>query len=175
MIRLPASFKPTHQTAGLSGYPAIDIFGQPGDTITAGFAGTVRRISGHPCVLGGPPGGAYGQSLYIRSANGDDRYLTHLDKLLVRLGDNIRIGTPLATLCNAANAGKPGTTHVHYGLHKAAHPAPPPQPRLYDVRGPKGRRWVKAKPMTEVAKQLPALVKKWGAMTVTHADSRSGA
>lgn len=171
MIRLPATFKPTHETAGLPGYPAIDVFGQPGETVTAGFTGTVRRISGRPCSSGGTPGGAYGQSLYIVSPNGDDRYMTHLNRLFVEVGDNVRPGTAIATLCDSRVSGKPGTTHCHYGLKKAVNPPPPPPERLYDVRGPKGRRWVKHQPISVVAAKLPALVKRLGFVTVVSADT----
>lgn len=164
MIRLPATFKATHQTGGLDGYPAIDVFGLPGETIQAGFTGTVRRISGRPCSQGGVPGGAYGQSLYIRSENGDDRYLTHLNRLLVAVGDKVTVGTNLATLCDSKVSGKPGTTHVHYGLNKAKVPIP-----LYDITGPKGRKHVAGKPIAVVSLRLPGLVKQWGPMRVEQA------
>ena len=170
MIQLPRTFKPTHETAGLPGYPAIDVFGQPNETVIVKFSGKVRRISGKPCVEGGKPGGAYGQSLYIVSPNGDDRYLTHLNKLLVKVGDYVIAGTAVATLCDSAVSGKPGTTHCHYGMKKATNPPPPPPERLYDVRGPKGRLWVKHQPISVVAEKLPALVRKWGPMRVSDAD-----
>ncbi len=116
---LPRGFTPTHLTAGLPGYPAVDLFGPPGQQVRAGFAGVVRRISGRACELGGRPGGAYGRSLYIASrVQGVDRYLTHLDQLHVAVGERIVPGSLLATICDAAGAGKPGTSHVHYGLSK---------------------------------------------------------
>ncbi len=116
---LPARFTPTHLTAGLPGYPAIDLFGPPDQPVRADFTGIVRRISGRACALGGKPGGAYGRSLYIASRGpGVDRYLTHLDLLYVVVGDRIVPGTLLATICDAAGAGKPGTSHVHYGLNR---------------------------------------------------------
>lgn len=169
MIRLPASFKPTHNTAGLPGYPAVDVFGQPNEIVTVGFHGTVRRISGHPCSEGGKPGGAYGQSLYIVSPNGDDRYITHLNRLLVKVGDKVQPGDEIATLCNSAVSGKPNTTHAHYGLKKSDKPLPP-QERLYDVIGPKGRRWVKHGTEKQVNAAWPKLTKKLDYVRVVHAD-----
>ncbi len=119
LLVLPSSFTPTHQTAGLPGYPAIDLFGPAGQPVSSDFYGFVRRISGRACELGGTPGGAYGRSLYIaNSVNGWDRYLTHLDLLHVEVGERIGPGTLLATICDAARAGKPGTSHVHYGLNR---------------------------------------------------------
>jgi murein DD-endopeptidase MepM/ murein hydrolase activator NlpD len=107
---------PTHATAGLPGYPAIDVFGPAGAPVVAGFYGRVRRISGRPCSLGGTAGGAYGQSLYVRNGvTGTDRYLTHLDALHVSVGDRVWPRKVLGTVCDAAVSGKPGTSHVHYG------------------------------------------------------------
>lgn len=34
-LHLPATFKPTHETAGLPGFHAIDVFGTPGSYVTA--------------------------------------------------------------------------------------------------------------------------------------------
>jgi murein DD-endopeptidase MepM/ murein hydrolase activator NlpD len=116
---LPSDFTPTHFTSGLPGYPAVDLFGPPGQPVRADFYGLVRRISGRACELGGKPGGAYGRSLYIaNTTNGWDRYLTHLAQLHVTVGERIGPGSLLATICDAARAGKPGTSHVHYGLRK---------------------------------------------------------
>jgi hypothetical protein len=113
-------FAPTHETAGLPGYPAIDVFGRPGQVVAAGFYGRVRRITGRACSAGGTPGGAYGRSLYIENAPaGLERYITHLDYLLVGVGDAVWPGRCLATLCDSGRSGKPGTTHAHMGLRSA--------------------------------------------------------
>ncbi len=120
-VELPADFLPTHLTAGLPGYPAIDIFGEPGSEVVSSFYGRVRRVSGRDCSAGGPPGGAYGRSVYLLNhANGWERYLTHLDELRVRLGDRVGPGSVIGTLCDAALAGKPHTTHCHMGLNRSA-------------------------------------------------------
>lgn len=115
MIRLPPSFRPTHQTAGLPGFPAVDLFGLPRELVRAEFWGVVSRISGRPPALGGSPGGAYGRSIYIRNAvTGTTRYATHLDELALELGDRVRPGTIVGTVCDSVVSGKPGTTHVHF-------------------------------------------------------------
>lgn len=115
-ITLPRRFRATHQTAGLPGYPAIDVFGRPGALVLADFFGKVRRISGRACSLGGTAGGAYGRSVYIRNeVTGTERYVTHLDCLAVSVGDLIAPGTVVGTLCDSAVSHKPGTTHAHLG------------------------------------------------------------
>ncbi len=120
-VLLPATFVATHQTGGLAGYPAVDVFGRPGESARVGFYGRVRRISGKSPELGGRPGGAYGRSLYIRNEeNGWERYLTHLDELLVELGDRVGPGELVATIADSAVSGKPGTSHVHMGLKRPA-------------------------------------------------------
>jgi len=120
VIELPPGFKPTHETAGLPGFPAVDVFGQPREMVRVHFWGRVVRVSGHPPWEGGSPGGAYGRSLYIENkANGITRFLTHLDELAVAVGDNIRPGQVVATVCDSKVSGKPGTTHVHYARHQS--------------------------------------------------------
>ncbi len=121
ILTLPATFTPTHETSGLSGYPAIDVFGRPRQVVAAGFYGRVRRITGRACSAGGSPGGPYGRSLYIENAGaGLERFVTHLDYLLVDVGDAVWPGRCIATLCDASLAGKPGSTHAHMGLRTSA-------------------------------------------------------
>lgn len=116
MIHLPARFTPTHATAGLDGFPAVDLFGLPRELVRAEFYGRVTRISGRAPSAGGSPGGAYGRSVYVRNAvNGVTRYLTHLDELAVDVGTYVRPGTIIGTVCDSKVSGKPGTTHVHMG------------------------------------------------------------
>ena len=118
-VYLPSAFRSTHDTDGLDGYPAIDVFGRPGALVVARFYGRVRRISGRACALGGVPGGAYGRSVYVfNRLNGQERYVTHLDALAVGVGDYVRPGTIIGTVCDAARSGKPGTSHAHLGHRK---------------------------------------------------------
>ncbi len=118
MIRCPSSFNPTHETSGLPGFPAVDLFGSARELVAAGWWGKVSKISGRDPSFGGRPGGPYGRSVYITNAlNGQVRYLTHLDELAVQIGDVIRPGQIIGTLCDSKVSGKIGTTHVHLG-HK---------------------------------------------------------
>jgi hypothetical protein len=120
VISLPATFAATHATAGLDGFPARDFFGSPRDLVRGEFYGRVSRISGKAPSLGGTPGGAYGRSVYISNdETGTIRYLTHLDELAVAVGDRVKPGSIIGTVCDARVSGKPGTTHVHYGLRRS--------------------------------------------------------
>jgi murein DD-endopeptidase MepM/ murein hydrolase activator NlpD len=119
VITLPSSFRPTHETDGLPGFPAVDLFGSPRELVRASFWGRVTRISGRAPSAGGRPHGPYGRSVYVRNAvTGAERYLTHLDELAVQVGDVVTPRTIIGTLCDSAVSGLPGTTHVHYGLKR---------------------------------------------------------
>jgi hypothetical protein len=111
---------PTHETAGLPHYPALDLFAPAGTLVVAGFYGRVRSMSGRACSLGGKPGGSYGRSVYVYNAvRRVDRYLTHLDELYLEVGTLVWPGRRIGTICDAALAGKPGTSHVHYGTNRS--------------------------------------------------------
>jgi murein DD-endopeptidase MepM/ murein hydrolase activator NlpD len=111
VLQLPATFKPTHDTAGLDGYPAIDVFGAPGMAVAAPAAGVVSRLSGHDPAQGGVPGGAYGWSIYL-----GPYYLTHFGSRAVGLGQTVRRGDILGTICDAKVSGKPSSSsHIHEG------------------------------------------------------------
>ncbi len=119
LLTVPATYVATHQTGGLPGFPAVDLFGFPGELVVAGFNGTVTRKSGRACSRGGVPGGAYGRSVYVvNTDNGITRFLTHLADLAVDVGDRVKKGSILGTLCDSAVSGKPGTTHVHVGMNR---------------------------------------------------------
>lgn len=118
-VRCPADFEPTHETAGLDGFPAIDVFGKPGARVSVGFWGYVSRVSGHPPSEGGVPGGAYGYSVYVTNrVNGHVRYITHLGRRFVVSGDRVKPGSIIGTVCDSAVSGKPGTSHVHLGFKR---------------------------------------------------------
>lgn len=118
-VRCPADFEPTHATAGLDGFPAIDVFGKPGARVSVGFWGYVSRVSGRSPSEGGVPGGAYGWSVYITNrVNGRVRYVTHLGSRSVVSGDRVKPGSIIGTVCDSAVSGKPGTSHVHLGMKR---------------------------------------------------------
>ena len=116
MLRLPASFSPTHATAGLAGYPAIDVFGPAGTLVSAGFYGIVVRISGRDRAGTEPAGGAYGWSVYVRNTvTRRTRYVTHLDCLAVEIQHRISPGTVLGRVAAPPRSAPLGSDHVHLG------------------------------------------------------------
>lgn len=117
-LQLPATFKPTHETAGLPGYPAVDNFAPAGSTVGAPDAGTITRFSGHDPREGGHPGGAYGWSMYLTCPSAD-YYLTHFGSRTVSLGQKVKRGDMLGTVCDAHVVGSPtSTSHIHEGKHE---------------------------------------------------------
>ena len=173
MITLKRTFAATHLTAGLDGYPAVDEFGKPGEQVKANFSGVVHRFSGKDPKLGGKPGSAYGWSMYVREANGNDHYLTHFGSRKVKVGDKVVANqTVLGTICNAVVSGKPASTsHIHHGLHKS--PALKPQPaRLYHVfagTGKNRKQVASRKTAAQISKALESLEKRFGPLTVKRA------
>src|ERR1051326_634570 len=122
MVTVPRAFKPTHETAGLPGFPAVDLFAVPGTPVVMDEAVTVTRISGHDPKLPPPlgQGGPWGLSIYCRGqATGKTYYLTHLSKV-----------APLGAYTAGAVVGvigdypgnPAGADHVHVGLHDGDSP-----------------------------------------------------
>lgn len=107
----------THETAGLSGYPAYDYMAPTGSPAVSPVDGVVDRLSGHPVSAGWfpAPGGAFGLSIYINGNDGKSYYLTHLDKLMVQAGDRVKQGQQVAILAPLTENGN--ASHVHMGVH----------------------------------------------------------
>lgn len=117
-VQLPSRFTPTHQTEGLPGFPAVDVFAAPGTMALAPEAGRVTRLSGHDPKEGGSPGGPYGWSVYLTVPHAV-YFLTHFATRVVTLGQTVAGGDPLGTVCNAAVAGMASSaSHVHEGKHQ---------------------------------------------------------
>jgi hypothetical protein len=118
-LQLPAAIRPTHQTAGLAGYPAQDIFGTPGEAVLSPVDGIVTRLSGKSPSLGAyqGAGGPFGWSAYITGADGRSYFLTHFGSLGVRAGQRVTRGQPIGTV-----GDYPGATpdHIHEGVHTGA-------------------------------------------------------
>lgn len=113
-LQLPKDFAPTHQTAGLPGFSAVDVFAEPGTVVLAPEDGVVDRLSGRDPRQGGTPGGPYGWSIYLTSASG--RYfLTHLGSRDVKLGQRVKHAQRIGTVCDSKVSGKPNTSHIHEG------------------------------------------------------------
>jgi hypothetical protein len=56
-LQLPTDFHTTHQTAGLPGFPAVDLFARPNTVVLAPEDGVIDKLSGHDPREGGSPGG----------------------------------------------------------------------------------------------------------------------
>jgi murein DD-endopeptidase MepM/ murein hydrolase activator NlpD len=66
--------------------------------------GKVYKLSGKDPKLGGPAGGPLGYSVYIKGDNGKRYYLTHMDKIGVKVGQRIRRGTQIAVVAHGYGA-----------------------------------------------------------------------
>jgi hypothetical protein len=118
-VLLPRTFTPTHQTSGLAGYPAVDVFAPAGEVARAGFWGRVVRVSGKPLSPWDRPGGAYGWSVYVLNrANGWTRYCTHFSDLHVAAGAVVYPGRALGRIATPPAGSAAGSAHIHMGLNK---------------------------------------------------------
>lgn len=119
-LQLPTTFVPTHQTAGLPGFPAIDCMAAAGTTVGAPASGHIVRFSGHDPAIGGVPGGAYGWSMYLQRDDGSEDYMTHFGSRAVAVGQRIVRGDLLGTVCDARVAHMSSDlSHIHLGHHAA--------------------------------------------------------
>ena len=110
-VQLPASFVATHQTGGLSGYPAVDVFADAGTIALSPADGTVTRTSGRKPGATAKPGGPYGYSVYV-----GPYFLTHFGSLHVGTGDVVKVGQTLGTIADYTKATKGITpSHIHIG------------------------------------------------------------
>jgi murein DD-endopeptidase MepM/ murein hydrolase activator NlpD len=116
MIQLPETFRATHQTDGLPGYPAIDVFAEGGTQVGAPCAGTVRRHSGHRPTAVATPGGPYGWSIYIEAPSGTDYFLTHFGTRTTKVGQRVEKGDVIGTVADYTKATRGVTpSHIHEG------------------------------------------------------------
>lgn len=120
VLQLPSHFTPTHETSGLPGFPAIDVFAAGGTPVAAPCAGTVIKCSGHPPTPTTQPGGPYGYSIYLSTSIGV-YFLTHFGQKAVnfwKVGAKIRRGQYLGKIADytaATNGVTP--SHIHEGFH----------------------------------------------------------
>jgi murein DD-endopeptidase MepM/ murein hydrolase activator NlpD/lysophospholipase L1-like esterase len=105
----------THETGGLPGYPAYDYMAPAGTPVVAPYSGRIRKLSGRDPSAGGPPGGPLGYSIYL-AGNGNDYYMTHLDKVRVKVGDRVKQGHQIAQVADGPPSWS--TPHCHMGTHK---------------------------------------------------------
>ncbi len=122
-VQLPSHFKPTHQTAGLPGFPAIDVFAPAGTAVLSPCTGKVVKLSGHAPTASSPPGGPYGWSIYLQARSGGTYYLTHFGtrSAFCKVGACVALGERIGTVANYSKAtGGVTANHIHEGLHPAA-------------------------------------------------------
>ena len=100
----------THQTDGLPGYPAIDLFAPAGTPFDAPENGRVVRLSGR----GGVSGNVFGYSVYFQGDSGKTYFITHLAPGgRPRPGTRVRRGQPLGRVSRWTS----GSSHAHVGIH----------------------------------------------------------
>lgn len=159
-VRLPRSFRSTHDTAGLSGFPAVDVFGQPGEAVVAPEAGNLVDVHQIPWDQGKRVGGI---TAYLQGADGNTYFLTHL-------GGKVVAG-PVAAGQQIGEVGEvPGgwwQSHIHEGLHQGLYqPGSSGVPSLAAAAQPLARATqapaaplavaANAAPIAPVAPQRPA-------------------
>lgn len=118
-LRLPKHFTPSHQTSGLPGFPAIDIFARGGAYVCAEYDCTVARLSGSKPTETTRPGGPYGWSIYLRTPGGM-YYATHFGTRhkQVKVGAKLKKGMLLGRVADYSKAtGGKTPSHIHYGFH----------------------------------------------------------
>ena len=105
----------SHETSGLSGYPAYDYMAPAGTPCVAPVDGRIDRLSGKDPSQGGPPGGALGYSIYLSGDNGKSYFMTHLDKVLVKSGQKVKQGEKIAQVADGPSSWS--SPHVHMGVN----------------------------------------------------------
>jgi murein DD-endopeptidase MepM/ murein hydrolase activator NlpD len=96
-----------------SRHQGIDIDGQAGDEVVAAASGTVTEASTR---------GKYGKIVMITHADGLATLYAHLSTLLVRVGDWVERGDPIA---NVGRSGNARGTHLHFEVHRNEQPVNP--------------------------------------------------
>ncbi len=118
-LRLPAHFTPTHQTGGLPGFPAVDVFAKGGAYVCAEFDCEIVKLSGHPPSAVTNPGGPYGWSMYLKTSAGV-YYATHFGVRAkqVKVGAKLKKGMYLGRVADYSKAtGGVTPSHIHLGFH----------------------------------------------------------
>ncbi len=109
-IRLPRVFKPTHQTAGLPDFPAIDVFAAPGTLVMPPEGG---RIVFKHYIPWNPAKKVGGWTCYLQGNSGNTYFLTHFGNCrregkIYRFMSIGRVGYV---------PGKAWEPHIHEGKH----------------------------------------------------------
>ena len=92
----------------------VDIRGQRGDNVVAARSGRV--------VFAGRGGGGYGLTVVIDHGDAQQSLYAHNDSLLVKVGDDVKQGAPIA---HCGRSGNATTEHVHFEIRKNNTPQDP--------------------------------------------------
>lgn len=98
----PGKFLSGYGMRGRSMHTGIDIKGAPNDTIRAAFSGVVRMSKMYS---------GYGNCVVLRHANGLETLYGHNSKNLVKVGDQVQVGEPIALM---GRTGRATTEHCHF-------------------------------------------------------------
>lgn len=87
-------------------HQGVDVFGAKGSPARAPVAGSVVRIGS---------GGLGGLSVTMTDAQGRTHYMAHLDRIDVRVGQQLAQGARIGTVGTTGNAAST-PSHVHYEI-----------------------------------------------------------
>ncbi len=110
-IRLPKTFVPTHQTGGLPGFPAIDVFAKPGTLVFPPEGGDLVYRHFIPWNEQARVGG---WTVYLQGKSGNTYFITHMASMRTR--PRIQLWHQLGRLAEVPEEWWP--SHVHLGKHK---------------------------------------------------------
>jgi murein DD-endopeptidase MepM/ murein hydrolase activator NlpD len=113
------SFWGANRDGGARRHEGIDIFAPRGTPAIAATAGTITRTGETP--LGG-------RVVWLADAkHGEHLYYAHLDKQLVKAGQQVRAGDTLGLVGNTGNA-RTTVPHLHFGIYRGGRGAVDPFP-----------------------------------------------
>lgn len=116
-LALPATFKATHDTGGLAGFPAVDNFAAAGTPVLAPVSGKLVYAHTIPWNQGERVGG---ETVYLQGDNGKTYFLTHLSGKVPT--GRITAGTPIGSVAAVPNNWWP--THIHEGVYNGIYNPP---------------------------------------------------
>jgi murein DD-endopeptidase MepM/ murein hydrolase activator NlpD len=107
----------------LTRHEGVDLAGEEGAEIRAAAGGVVRRAG----ALGG-----YGNAVEVDHGNGITTLYAHASDLLVREGERVRQGQPIARV---GHTGRATGTHLHFEVRQGGRPVDPSRAlKIYGLR-----------------------------------------
>jgi hypothetical protein len=113
-IRLPKTFTPTHATAGLPNFPAIDVFAPPDTLVMPPEGGVLVYKHYIPWSITKRTGG---WTVYLQGNSGNTYFLTHFGN--VRRDGRIHRFQSLGRIGDVP--AKAWASHIHEGKHKGVY------------------------------------------------------